>query len=70
MKTPQQNLTQENPFAQQLPLYEKAREQSQKLSEEEVAADWIQNKRSNDASDFQNRPVTYVLPVSGTLIRI
>lgn len=57
-----------NPFEKLLPLYEKAWQESLKLSEEEADRDWIQNKPSKNGS--QSAPVTYVLPVSGRLVRI
>ena len=62
------NAKTKNPFEKLLPLYEKAWADSLKLSDEEADLDWIQNKQS--ATGSQSEPVTYVLPVSGRLVRI
>ena len=59
-----------NPFASLLPLYEQAREASLKTSEEAAALDWIQNKPSKNGSNSQSAPVTFVLPISGSLLRL
>jgi len=59
-----------NPFAGLLPLYERAKEESLKISEKDAKRDWIQNKPSKNGSNSQSAPVTFVLPVSGDSVRI
>ncbi len=59
-----------NPFEKLLLRYQKAKEESLAMSEEEADRDWIQNKQSATGSSSRNETVTYVLPVSGRLVRI